>query len=326
MTVTTDERNPAPPDEAVTPPPTGNDSRSRGKQSIKFESPRWLLVPGLALLGIVIVVPLGIAFWISTLDLDQYTLRSWLSSPFIGVGNYVDALLETRVLHSIWISLSSSILITVITLPIGLVAALTVHNTMKARGIIRALYLIPYIMPAFVAATIWRTLLQPDGAVNNLLGTVGIDGGYWLIGDRAYVTLVLVAVWTSWPFIYLLTLAALQGIPMEVYEAAVIDGAGYFKKLRYIVIPQLKGSLALALLVALLSHLNSFTIPYVLFGNPAPDAVAVLPMLTYSTSFASFRFGLGSAMAIFSLVLIAIPLFVYVRAVKLDSGESEGKK
>ena len=102
------------------------------------------------------------------------------------------------------------------------------------------------------------------------------------------------------------------------------DGALWWNKLRYVVFPYLKGPLALAFLIGMLHHINNFTLPFVLFGVPAPADVEVLPILTYVTSFQSFRFGLSAAMAFISLVLIAIPLFIYLRAVKLDDAESPG--
>jgi multiple sugar transport system permease protein len=283
--------------------------------------PFWLLIPGGLLTAIVIVVPLALAVYIALIDLDQYSLRRWLAAPFVGIANLVEATTETGLLRSIWISASSSVLIAVITLPIGVAAALAVHNAMRGRALIRSLFLIPYVLPAFVTATVWRTLLQPSGAVNSGLDLFGITGGSWLTGERTYWTMVLVTVWYSWPFVYLLVLAALQGIEREANEASAIDGADRWQKLRFILLPQIKGAVALAFVLGVLNHLNQFTIPYVMFGSPAPDPVEVLPMLTYSTSFETFRFGLGSAMAVVSLLIVLVPLVIYLRAARLDAGE-----
>jgi multiple sugar transport system permease protein len=131
---------------------------------------------------------------------------------------------------------------------------------------------------------------------------------------------VFVVIWSSWPFIYLLTLAGLQSVDHEVHEAAAIDGAKWWRKLWYIIFPYLRGPIALASIIATLHHINGFSIPFVMFGLPVPESVRLLPILTYTTSFESFRFGVGAAMTIFSLVLIAIPLFIYLRAVRLDTG------
>ena len=89
----------------------------------------------------------------------------------------------------------------------------------------RAVFLIPYVLPSFVVATVWRTMLQPDGIVNTTLAKVGIDGGLWLSGPQSYWTLVLVEIWAAWPFIYLMALAGLQAVDGEVHEASAMDGA-----------------------------------------------------------------------------------------------------
>ncbi|WP_244876656.1 carbohydrate ABC transporter permease [Winogradskya consettensis] len=271
---------------------------------------------------LVILLPLGLAGWISTIDLDQYTLRRWVQAPFIGLGNYTESL-GSGLLHSIWISVSFAVLSTLATIPIGIAAALVTQNAYRGRALVRAVFLIPYVLPSFVVATVWRTMLQPDGVVNNWLGA---DGSLWLSGPRSYWALILVEIWAAWPFIYLMALAALQSVDHEVHEASAVDGATWWPKLTRVVLPYLRGPVLLACLLATLNHINNFTLPFVLFGAPAPDDVNVMPMLVYVTSFQSLRFGLSAAMAVVSLIIIAIPLFAYLRAVRLDVHEEGGRR
>ncbi|GAA2626289.1 carbohydrate ABC transporter permease [Paractinoplanes durhamensis] len=285
------------------------------------ERPLWLLTPGGLLMVLVILIPLALALWISLIDLDQYTLRRWIEAPFIGLGNYTEAF-SSGLLHSIWISVSFAVLSTVATVPIGIAAALVTQNAYRGRGLVRAVFLIPYVLPSFVVATVWRTMLQPDGVVNEWLHRTGT---LWLSGPHSYWTLILVEIWAAWPFIYLMALAALQSVDHEVHEASAVDGATWWPKLRSVILPYLRGPVLLACLLATLNHINNFTLPFVLFGSPAPDDVNVLPMIVYVTSFQSLRFGLSAAMAVLSLVLIAIPLFVYLRAVRLDVHEEGGR-
>ena len=283
-----------------------------------------MLAPGGFLMVVVILIPLVLGLWISLIDLDQYSLRRWLSAPFVAVANYTEAL-GNGLLPSIWISVSFALISTIVTVPIGIAAAVVTQNAYRGRSLVRAIFLIPYVLPSFVVATVWRTMLQPDGIVNGILANIGINGGLWLNGPKAYWTLVLVEIWAAWPFIYLLALSGLQAVDGEVHEASALDGASWWPKLRYVILPYLKGPVALGFLLATLHHINNFTLPFVLFGAPAPDSVNVLPMLVYVTSFQSLRFGLSAAMAVVSLVIIAIPLFVYLRAVKLDTHEGEQK-
>jgi multiple sugar transport system permease protein len=296
-------------------------TRQRRRRGVtERQRPLWLLAPGGVLMTLVIGIPLLLALYIALIDLDQYTLRRWLQAPFIGVANFTEAF-QSGLLHSIWISVSFAVIATVVTVPIGVAAALVTQNRYRGRGLVRAVFLVPYVLPSFVVATVWRTMLQPDGVVNAVLAKAGVHGGLWLSGPRSYWTLVFVEIWAAWPFIYLLALAGLQSVDAEVHEASAIDGAAWGQKLRRVILPYLRGPVLLACLLATLNHINNFTLPFVLFGAPAPDDVNVMPMLVYVTSFQSLRFGLSAAMAVVSLVLIAIPLFAYLRAVRLDVHE-----
>ncbi|MEU8236210.1 sugar ABC transporter permease [Actinoplanes sp. NPDC048967] len=305
------------------PPEAKAGPRRRGVT--ERQRPLWLLIPGGTLMTLVIGIPLLLAFYIALIDLDQYTLRRWLQAPFIGLDNFVEAF-ESGLLHSVWISVSFAVIATVATVPLGVAAAIVTQNAYRGRGWVRAVFLIPYVLPSFVVASVWRTMLQPDGIVNATLTRIGVDGGLWLSGPRSYWTLILVEIWAAWPFIYLMALAGLQSVDSEVHEASAIDGADWWPKLRRVILPYVRGPVLLACLLATLNHINNFTLPYVLFGAPAPDDVNVMPMLVYVTSFQSLRFGLSAAMAVVSLVLIAIPLFVYLRAVRLDVHEEGGRR
>ena len=287
--------------------------------------PLWMLLPAGIPTLVVIVIPFVVAVYISFLDLNQYTFRRWVHAPFVGFDNYVYAWRHSDLLHAVWVSGSAAVITTVVALPIGVVAALTTHNRFRGRAAVRSIYLIPYILPAFVVGTVWRIILAPDGAANNVLHHLGLNtsgaDGLWLNGPRSYYALIAVQIWSSWPLIYLLALSGLQGVDHALHEAAALDGAGWWTKLWSIVFPHLRGSVALGLLITLLHIFNSFTLPFVLFGVPSPHDVEVLPVLTYVESFQNFRFGLSAAMAVVSLLLILIPLLVYLRAVRLDVGD-----
>jgi multiple sugar transport system permease protein len=248
-----------------------------------------------------------------------------LDASFIGLHNFVEAF-QSGLPKSIWISVSFAVISTIATVPFGVAAAVATQNRYRGRALVRAVFLIPYVLPSFVVATVWRTMLLPDGIVNRLLANVGVHGGLWLSGPKSYWTLILVEIWAAWPFIYLMALAALQSVDGEVHEASAIDGANWWPKLTRVILPYLRGPVLLACLLATLNHINNFTLPFVLFGAPPPDDVNVMPMIVYVTSFQSLRFGLSAAMAIVSLLLIAIPLFAYLRVLRLDVHEEGGRR
>ena len=304
----------------VIPEPGG---RGRSRSRAVGGRPLWLMSPTLILLTLVIVVPFVIAVVIGFLDLDQYTLRDWFSAPFIGFSNYTEAFRTSQLLYSIWVSLAFSLLTTALVTPIGFLAALAVNTRFRGRGLVRSLFLIPYVLPSFVTATVWRFILRPDGVFNEVLAKIGIDGGQWLIGGKAFWALIIVDVWAAWPFVYMMTIAGLQAIPSDLYEAADVDGVTWVQKIRYVVLPQIRNQLLLGLLLSTLAHFNNFTLPFVLLGTPAPDSALTLAVNIYQTSFQTFRFGLGSAMSVIALILMIIPAVFYLRASKLTAAPGQ---
>ena len=289
----------------------GGPSSDRRRRSLaKRGRPLWMLIPGGVLLVVIILIPLILGIWMSLLDLSQYTIRQWLAAPFVALENYVVVITQTQFFQSLGVSIGFAVIATVCSVPIGVAAAIVTHNSFRGRAAIRSLFLVPYVIPSFVVATIWRTIMQPGGVWTGLLASFGMKSNLWLNGPNAFWTLVIVEIWASWPFIYLLTLAGLQTIEHQVFEAAAIDGVTWGRQLRSIVFPNIGGPLALACVVSVLNHINNFTLPYVLFGIPAPDNVQTLPFLTYIQSFTVFRFGLGAATALLPLVLLASPPIV----------------
>ncbi len=298
-------------------------SRLRGE--VSRDRPIWLMWPSLLLLIVIIGIPLLIAVYISFLNLDQYSLRKWVAAPWVGVSNYVTALSAGNVvgssaLISLGVSLAFSLLTTLFITPIGILGALTVNTPYRGRALVRALYLIPYIMPTFVTALVWRMMfLNRTGLVDRFLAGIHVASidTYWLLGPNSFWAMVITDVWASWAFVYIMVLAGLQSISHEVYEAAEVDGANHWQKFSRVVLPQLRHILGLALLLSTLNHFNNFTLPFVMFGTPPPIQADVLPLNIYVSSFQLFNFGLGGAMSVITLVLMLIPGFIYIRALRL---------
>ncbi|GAA0955494.1 carbohydrate ABC transporter permease [Virgisporangium aurantiacum] len=312
------------PDTATTVPPVGTPPVPAGpvrrrRGASQRNRPLWMLLPGGAVTVVVIVVPLCVAVYISLLDLDQYSIRQWVGAPFVALDNYIEAVRDSHLPHSILISVSYAAVVALAAVPLGVTAALVTQDRFRGRGLVRSIFLVPYVLPAFVVGTVWRIVLQPDGVANAMLGLDGL----WLNGPRSFWALVIVQLWSSWPLVYLLAVSGLQSVDPVVYEAAALDGAGWWQKLRHVVAPYLRGPVALAFVISFLHNLNNFALPFVLFGVPSPEDVEVLPVLTYVESFQNFRFGLSAAMAVISLVLVAIPIAAYLRAVRLDTGEAK---
>lgn len=308
------------------PAPENRTARSkRGSGRTAGDRPIWLMWPNAIAVILIVAVPFLIAVYTSFLSVDQYTLRQWVSAPWAGFENYVAALAGSNVLSvsalgSLGISVAFSVLTTLIITPIGILAALTVNTDFRGRALLRSLYLIPYVIPTFVTALLWRMMFLPQtGLINRILDALGLASvnTYWLVGAKSFWAMTIAESWAVWAFIYIMVLAGLQSIPFEQYEVAELDGANSWQKLTKVVLPQLRGLIALALLLSTLFHFNNFTLPFVMFGTPPPTPVTVLPLNIYLTSFNLFDFSLGSAMSVITLVIMLIPGFIYLRMLRL---------
>jgi multiple sugar transport system permease protein len=156
------------------------------------------------------------------------------------------------------------------------------------------------------------------GLVDRALAAVGLNGStYWLLGPNAFWAMLIVEIWTAWPFTYLMVLAALSGVPHELYEAVELDGGGSWAKLRFVVFPHIRGLLFLSVVLSAIARLGSFTLPYVMFNNPPPESVAVLPINVYFRAFSTFQFGYAAATGLFMMAIVAVPAYFYIRATRL---------
>jgi multiple sugar transport system permease protein len=284
-----------------------------------------MMTPSLALLALVVFLPIVIAFYLSFTGLNQYSIADWVHAPFLGLRHYLDTLaprgpFASSLLNSIKASLAFSLLTTVLITPIGLGAALLFNQSIRGRAFFRAVMLLPYIIPTFVNAILWRLVfMNGTGVADQLLAALhlGSRETFWLIGPNSLWAMVVADVWASWPFVYVMSLAALQTIPAELHDAATIDGASRLRVFRHVTLPLMRSTLGLALVLSTINHFNNFTLPYVMFGISPPEQVNVLPLSIFVNSFITFNFGLGAAMSVVALVIMLTPAVIYLRAARV---------
>lgn len=286
--------------------------------------PYWLLAPSFALMAVVSYVPLLFAIAISATALSIFTIGDVSGAPLVGLANYLDVLNPASplsVLGPLRVSVQFTAVTTVFAVPLGVGAAVLVNQRFAGRGLLRAVMLVPFILPHFVTALIWRLIFQSGtGALDQVLKFLGIGSGYnlWLIGPNAFWALTVAAVWSAWPFVYIMALAALQAVPAEYYDAAEVDGAGMFRRFWSITLPSIRNTLALAVCLSVINQFNNFTLPFVLLGHPPSDEANVLPIDIYTTSFTANDYGHASAIAVVNLLLLLIPIAYYLRKARTD--------
>jgi multiple sugar transport system permease protein len=266
-------------------------------------------------------------FYLSFKNLNLFTFRQLFDAPWIGLGNYETILFEDNPLRSGFTTAVGNTAVytfwTVVgTIGGGLAVALLMNREMRGIKVMRALMLTPWIVPSFVVAVLWQYMWQSDiGIVNKVLvDYTGIlnDRPIWLIGPNSLWAIIIPSIWRGLPFAFLIFLAGLQAMPKELHEAAAIDGAGAFKRFRYITLPLLRPLIAVQLLFGVIYATYQFSIPYVMFGsNPGPHADLMMTLIVRQ-SFSNNLFGFGSAVSVLLMLVMFVWVAIWYRTFKRD--------
>ncbi|MFJ8672198.1 carbohydrate ABC transporter permease [Streptomyces sp. NPDC093589] len=295
--------------------------------------PYLLLLPALLLELLVHLAPMVIGAVMSFKELTQLFIGNWGAAPWKALGNYrvtvdLDAPVGAALLHSFLVTCAFSVLSVGLCWLIGTAAAIFMQDTFRGRGLLRALFLTPYALPVYAAVITWAFMFQRDnGLVNHVLhDQLGLTDGrpFWLLGENSFVALVVVAVWKTWPFAFLIVMAALQNIPKDLYEAASLDGAGLVQQIRRITLPSLRPINQVLVLVLFLWTFNDFNTPYVLFGKAAPEAADLISVHIYQSSFVTWNFGTGSAMSVLLLLFLLVVTAAYLLATSRGRKHADG--
>ncbi|MFF8194989.1 carbohydrate ABC transporter permease [Streptomyces bobili] len=301
--------------------PGAADGRRRPGRIRRIGLPYLLLLPALILELLVHLVPMVIGIVMSFKELTQFYIRDWGTAPWAGLDNYAmsvdfNAPVGEALLHSFLVTVAFTLLSVGLCWLIGTAAAISMQDSFRGRGLLRALFLVPYALPVYAAVITWVFMFQHDnGLVNHVLHDqlhLTDKPSFWLIGDNSFYALLTVSVWKGWPFAFLIVMAGLQNIPRELYEAAALDGAGVWQQIRRITLPSLSAVNQVLVLVLFLWTFNDFSTPYVLFGKAAPEAADLVSVHIYQASFVTWNFGAGSAMSVLLLLFLLIVTGVYL--------------
>jgi multiple sugar transport system permease protein len=291
----------------------------------------FILPTALIVFGLV-VFPAIFSVWISFHDVGLKDLNDVFRAPSVGLENYRrvfnDFAFKFQGLQS-WGAAVTSIVYsfssTILTLIVGLVAALLLNRPFRARGLARAVFLFPYVAPIVSVAFVWRWILdpRPSGVLNDVLmrlGAIQAPKAYLAMPGRLPLLLVIVfEAWRYFPFAMLMILARLQAIDTTLYEAADVDGANVWHKFWYVTVPELRYVLGAVFLLRLIWTFNKFDDIFLLTGGGF--GTNVLPVLTYQFSFGSYNFGKGAANAMILLLILVVFLVVYVSTVMRNAEE-----
>jgi multiple sugar transport system permease protein len=274
---------------------------------VNREAAAWgFVAPALAALALFFFLPVIAALLLSFTDFDIYAVADLSNLRFVGLDNYLQ-LLRTPLF---WTALGNTAWFVVLGVPLSiamsLAAALLLDSKLaRFKGFLRTAYFAPVVTTLVAVAVIWRYLLHTKyGLVNWMLGGVGIGPIDWLGDPRwSMPAIVLFAVWKNFGYNMIIILAGLQTIPEELHEAARIDGATAWQRLRHVTLPGLAPVLLVVSILTMAGYFQLFAEPYVMTqGGPAESTVSILYFM-YEQGFKWWNLGFASAVA---FVLFAI--------------------
>jgi ABC-type sugar transport system permease subunit len=297
-------------------PATG---RSRMHGSVRTKLFAYILVAPVVLLILGLVAyPFLFAVWVSFTDMVVGSVGN-----FIGFRNFQYLAGTATFWSAIWNTVTIVLVSDGLKLAIGLGLALLVHQHLPGRGLFRSFLMLPWAMPAFVAFLTWRVLYQPiGGGINLILNQTGLYAGTvdWL-GTRqtAMASVIIASVWRGFPFWFVSILAALQSVPRELHEAAIVDGANAWQRFWNVTIP---GILPVIIVTTLLSSIwtaNGFEHVWLLTAGGPSDATMVFPVLAYF-GMQTQRIGEAAAVSVYMLPVLAI-LVLFATSLMLRKDE-----
>ncbi len=272
------------------------------------ERAAWAFVaPALLALGLFFFLPVAAALILSFTDFDIYAVADLDNLRFVGLDNYIQ-LLQTPLF---WKALGNTAWFVVLGVPLSimmsLAAALLLDSKLaRLKGFFRTVYFAPVVTTLVAVAVIWRYLLHTKyGLVNWALGGIGIGPIDWL-GDPHWSmpAIVLFAVWKNFGYNMIIILAGLQTIPEELHEAARIDGASAFQRLRHVTLPGLAPVLLVVSILTMAGYFQLFAEPYVMTqGGPVESTVSILYFM-YEQGFRWWNLGFASAIAFVLFVIM----------------------
>ncbi|GAB2483054.1 sugar ABC transporter permease [Promicromonospora xylanilytica] len=264
-----------------------------------------LAIPALLFYGFAVVVPSVRGAVLAFTNWDGLSQ----TYDFVGLDNFVRIFTTQSSLDALKMTLVFAIAVTVLQNGIGLLLALGVNSGLRSRNFLRVLFFAPVVVTPVVVAYLWKFMLTPGGAADRLLAAVGLGEAApsWL-GDPGWaaVSVVMMIVWQHAGYSMVIYIAGLQSIPQEVNEAALVDGAGPWRRFSSVTWPLLAPATAINVMLTIIGGLKMFTEVFVLTAGGPGGATETLSTLLYKSAFQFSEFGYGIALALVLALVVGV--------------------
>jgi multiple sugar transport system permease protein len=278
---------------------------------------RWaalaFISPLIAYLGVFYAYPL---YRNLDLSLHDYTPRAFVQgdAEYVGLENFTDVVSSGSFGLTVWNTLAFTLISIALQFSIGLALAVFFRNHFPLSALLRAMFLIPWLLPMIVSASTWSWMLNSEnGIVNSVLGAFGIGQINWLTSPEwALVSVIIANIWLGIPFNLVILYAGLQNIPDDLYEAAAIDGAGPWQRFWRITMPMLRPVSIITLLLGLVYTLKVVDVIWIMTVGGPGDSSTTLSIWSYRRAFGTGQPDFSQAAAVGNLLIITALVFGFV--------------
>ena len=281
---------------------------------------RWLL-PGFLSIGALATLILIVGPALYAISLSFYEQPSLTSDPvWVGLANYARVLASAEFWNALWNGFVYAMAAIVLQVVLGIGFALLLQQPFRGRALLRGLAFLPYLLPTVVAVLTFKWMIDGSlGIITIVLDTLGLPPIYWFETETAaMVSVILVSVWLWTPFVTTTFLAGLQTVPVQLYEAARVDGAGPIRRFFHVTLPALRLILIVIILLRGVWMFNKFDIIWLTTGGGPLGATEHLPVLAYRQAFTLFDLGSGAAIATLSFLVLLVIVTLYFWLFPMD--------
>ncbi|MBV8191339.1 MAG: sugar ABC transporter permease [Alphaproteobacteria bacterium] len=276
-----------------------------------------MTLPLLAVIAILVAYPAGYAVWLALLNRAM--------TRFVGLANFAFLMSRDSFWRILWQTCLFAVCAVACKALIGFVVAHFVHVLpTKGQRKWRGMLLVPWVIPPAMSTLAWRLMLDPSfSAFNWILAHLGVDGVFWL-GETGWArfSVVLVSVWMGAPFFMVMYLASLKSVPEELYEAAAIDGASWWQRIRYVTFPLMRNVIAITMLFSLIGSFAGFTIVTVLTNGGPLGTTQVLGTASFLVGIMAGNLPLGAAVSLFMVPILAVAATLILRGIARRGGDA----
>lgn len=284
------------------------------------------IYPALIFLLVVLIAPLIFSIIISFF---QYDLIGFSDKKFIGLKNYIDVFRNEETINSFCVTLKFLIATITLEMVVGYLVALFLNRPFRFRKLVRIVVIIPMMLSPTIIALMWKMILNSDrGVMNYILESVFGRRAYinWFGPKMALFTLIIVDVWLNMPFVALMVLAGLQGIPTDIIEASKVDGANPFQRNFYITMPLMRGVILVALIFRTTFNLREFPLPWILTSGGPANMTNIFGVELYRQAFSYYHLGYSSALSWILIIITFVLSVFYTRMTLSPNSKGKGRK